>query len=132
MLCYPSHSTYMHRRFLDCIPSPLSLSHPFSHSILLGSPCSANLAPLPSPVSFSYRHLTSPHTPPPSLTQHHCPHSSAPSGLFSLHWKRVALDEAHTIKNADTEAAKACYMVNCHIIDCYMVDRLHSMLQGAY
>ena len=36
---------------------------------------------------------------------------TAASGLFSLHWRRIVLDEAHTIKNSSTEAAKACYMV---------------------
>ena len=33
-------------------------------------------------------------------------------GLFSIKWKRVVLDEAHTIKNPATEAAKACCLID--------------------
>ena len=32
--------------------------------------------------------------------------------LLSFHWHRIILDEAHTIKNAATEANKACCAVN--------------------
>ncbi len=34
------------------------------------------------------------------------------NGLFSIKWKRVVLDEAHTIKNPATEAAKACCLID--------------------
>lgn len=33
------------------------------------------------------------------------------SPIFGMRWKRVVLDEAHVIKNTNTEVAKACYML---------------------
>jgi SNF2 family DNA or RNA helicase len=42
-----------------------------------------------------------------SESQQHESHSS----LLNFHWHRVILDEAHTIKNPATEAAKACVAV---------------------
>lgn len=32
----------------------------------------------------------------------------APAGFLSMRWRRIVLDEAHTIKNPNTEVAKAC------------------------
>jgi DNA repair protein RAD5 len=36
---------------------------------------------------------------------------AAANGLYGLKWHRVVLDEAHTIKNATTEVARACCLV---------------------
>ncbi|PCD33213.1 hypothetical protein AU210_009446 [Fusarium oxysporum f. sp. radicis-cucumerinum] len=34
------------------------------------------------------------------------------AGCFGLHWWRVVLDEAHTVKNRNAKATKACYALN--------------------
>ncbi|WBW74617.1 ATP-dependent chromatin remodeller/ubiquitin-protein ligase E3 Rad8 [Schizosaccharomyces osmophilus] len=34
------------------------------------------------------------------------------SGLFSVHWHRVILDEGHSIKNPSSKTAKACYAIS--------------------
>ncbi|CAG7560812.1 unnamed protein product [Fusarium equiseti] len=34
------------------------------------------------------------------------------AGCFGLHWWRIVLDEAHTVKNRNAKATKACYALN--------------------
>ena len=110
---------------LDCLSISPSIS---SSADSLLNMCKQSFTFRPQPwcvnsVPLAYPPYPRPYSSHPSISHlissHHSHsltitpiHSSAPSGLFSLHWKRVALDEAHTIKNADTEAAKACYMVD--------------------
>ncbi|KII90902.1 hypothetical protein PLICRDRAFT_106737 [Plicaturopsis crispa FD-325 SS-3] len=36
------------------------------------------------------------------------PHKTAKSALFDVHWRRIVLDEAHSIKNKETQSAKGC------------------------
>jgi len=38
-------------------------------------------------------------------------HDVAPSPLFDIHWRRVILDEAHSIKDRNTRTAKAIYQL---------------------
>ena len=40
--------------------------------------------------------------------------SQQASGVLSVVWRRVVLDEAHTIKNPLTEVAHACCMIQVH------------------
>ncbi len=39
-------------------------------------------------------------------------HKSGSSALFSVKWRRVVLDEGHTIRNARTKAATAAFNLN--------------------
>ncbi|KAI0201512.1 hypothetical protein F4808DRAFT_424126 [Astrocystis sublimbata] len=43
------------------------------------------------------------------VSEHNGCDDSVKAGCFGLHWYRVILDEAHTIKNRNAKATKACY-----------------------
>jgi SNF2 family DNA or RNA helicase len=46
------------------------------------------------------------------------PKKKCKSGLFAVQWRRVMLDEAHNIRNAHTESAKAAYLLESEIRWC--------------
>ena len=56
-------------------------------------------------------------------------------GCFGVHWYRVVLDEAHSIKNRNAKSTKACYALQSHFRWCLTgtpmqnhLDELHSLI----
>ena len=57
-------------------------------------------------------------------------------GCFGVHWYRIILDEAHTIKNRNAKSTKACYALRSHFRWCLTgtpmqnnLDELQSLIQ---
>jgi DNA repair protein RAD5 len=68
--------------------------------------CGSNLLAAPNVIITSYGVVLSEYN---SLTSTFGGNRTTSSGLFSVEYWRIILDEAHTIKNRQSKTAKACY-----------------------
>lgn len=52
--------------------------------------------------------------------------------LYGVHWDRIVLDEAHEIRNRETESARACFALTGHTKWCLTGTPLHNSLDDLF